>query len=179
MLSFLEFLYEEKNMLDEASLGRFVQHMENNEPFAIISACRAWNDDVQAKNNAATKKLQSDILSAGFGFHKCVGGYVETDPDGKQHEVVDEKSHIVYATKDREKELRIFAFKMGVKYQQNSILFCGSDGKAYWRYTNDFWAYGHKYKKGDTDNLGEFVPRRIGDYFSKIGKKQFTFKSIE
>lgn len=178
MKSYLEWLIEDEEKLDEASLGRFIQHMDKKEPFAIISAYRYGESS--AKNNSATNSMRSEILSAGFGFHKCVGGYVEVDPEtGKPHDVTDEKSSIVYGTQDTEKKLRTFAFELGVKYRQNSILWCGSDGKAMWRYTSSFWDGENKHNRGDATPLGAFTPGRIGDYFSKIGKKHFTFKSIE
>ena len=176
MLSYLDFINEET--LDEASLGRFIQHMDNGDPFAIISACRYGMSMGQKKS--VTDKLRSEVLSAGFGFHKCVGGYVETQENGETREITDELSSIVYGTKETEKKLRTFAFELGIKYKQDSILWCGSDGKAMWRYTNNSQDFkGNFMRRGDYMPLGDFVPTRIGDYFSKIGKKHFTFKSID
>jgi hypothetical protein len=176
MKSYLDWLYEDEEKLNEASLGRFIQHMENNEPFAIISAYRYG--EKKSVNDSATNRMRSEIMSAGFGFHKAMGGYVYNGTD-----IDSEKSSIVYGTKETEKKLRTLVFELGAKYKQQSVLWCGSDGNAIWRYTSTFWDQDVKppiqRHIGDVKPLGKFVPTKIGEYYSRIGKKQFTFRSIE
>lgn len=61
--------------LNEASLGRFYQHLQNGEPIAIISACR--NEVKKKVNQENTSGLYRYINAAGFGFMRAKGGYVE------------------------------------------------------------------------------------------------------
>lgn len=167
-----------KNPVYEASLGRLRQHKENGEPIAIISACRSdWNrkdPKENAKiNKAKTNELRSFILGAGFGFNKAIGGYTEIDAEGNKIEIKDEMSCIVYATPEREKELRTFAIGMGKRFKQDSILFVGTDGKAAWIFTRP-----DNYKGmpvASSFPLGKFNYEQIGKYFTKIGKRNFSF----
>lgn len=167
-----------KNPLYEASLARLRQHKENHEPIAIISACRGdWNrkdPKENAKiNKAKTNELRSFILGAGFGFNKAIGGYTEIDAEGSKIEIKDEMSCIVYATPDREKELRTFAIGMGKRFKQDSILFVNTNGDAEWIFTRPDNFMGKPV--ASSFKLGEFHYKQLDKYFTKIGKKNFSF----
>jgi len=164
--------------LNEASLGRLVKHLDSKEPIAIISACRSDWDRKHPKENAKinkakTAELRSFILGMGFGFNKAIGGYTEVTADGQKVEVKDEMSCIVYATPDREKELRTFAIGMGKKFKQDSILFISCDGKAEWIFTRPDNFMGKPV--ASSQPLGDFHPKQLDKYFTKIGKKNFSF----
>ncbi len=167
-----------KNPLYEASLGRLRQHLEAGEPIAIISACRGdWNrkdPKENAKiNKAKTNELRSFILGMGFGFNKAIGGYTEVDSEGNKVEIKDEMSCIVYATPDREKELRTFAIGMGKRFKQDSILFVDTNGDAEWIFTRKDNFMGKPV--ASSYKLGEFHYTQLDKYFTKIGKKNFSF----
>lgn len=175
MKSFKEYFQEERSSLTEASLGRLNQHFEQGDAIAIISAEKDEND--KATNSKNTNELRKIVLGYKFGFNKALGGYVEVSPDGNKKEVVGEKSTIIYASPDREKELEILAKKLGKKFNQNSILFVDAKKNAKWIYTTDVKDPEGKIvnKAGEIEPLGRFVPKQLGDYFTKIGKKNFTF----
>ena len=164
--------------LTEASLGRLKQHRDAGEPMAIISACRSdWdrkNPNANAQmNNAKTQELRTFILGAGFGFNKTIGGYTEVQDDGTKVEIKDEKSQVVYATPDREKELRTFAIGMGRRFKQDSILFVDCNGNAEWIFTRKDNFMGKPI--ASSMPLGKFKATQVGQYFTKIGKKNFSF----
>lgn len=178
MKTLQEYLVESCLMLSEASLGRLVQHFENGDIIAILSACRNdWNEDDEKDNARQNKKktneLRTFVLGMKFGYNKAIGGYIEKNNDGKMVEVADEMSTIVYADPSREKDLRKFATEMGIRFNQDSVLFVGSDRVAEWiatRLPNSL-----DLPIGGSKKLGKFHPKRLGEYFTKIGKKNFSF----
>lgn len=170
MKTFREFITE-KTMLTEASLGRLVQHFQDGDCIAIVSAFRG--ERTKSENMKMTKALRAFVLGAKFGFNKVIGGYSEKMEDGTIVNVDDEHSTIIYAKPEREAELRKLAVALGKKYEQDSVLFVGSDRKAVWIFTR---ADNFMNKPvGSTMELGEFHPKQIGMYFTKIGKKNFSF----
>ena len=177
MKTFENYLQNAKGRLDEASLGRLKRHIDSGEPIAIISACRSdWSKDPKenaAENKAKTRELRSFILGAGFGFNKAYGGYTEVLPDGTKAEVKDEMSSIVYATPDREKELRTFAIGMGKRFKQDSILFVNCKKEAEWIFTRPDNFMGKPV--ASSFKLGDFHYTQLDKYFTKIGKKNFSF----
>lgn len=179
MKTFQKFISDcNSSRINEASLGRLKQHKDKGEPMAIISACRGdWNrkdpKDNAKINKAKTAELRSFILGMGFGFNKAIGGYTEVDSEGKKVEIKDEMSSIVYATPDREKELRTFAIGMGKRFKQDSILFIGCDGNAEWIFTRPDNFMGKPV--ASSFKLGEFHYKQLDRYFTKIGKKNFSF----
>lgn len=168
MKTFIEYL-------NEASLGRFFQHYTKGEPIAIVSAERQDEDITKEMNKKNTDSLRRTVFDAKFGYVKCKGGYTEIRADGSEEHIDCENSTVIYCTKEREKELFKLAFYLGEKFNQDSILFVDSDGNAAWYYT----ATRDKHKKGEKKPLGEFHPVQIGKYYSKIGKKHFTFAELK
>lgn len=169
MISFKEFIVEQE--LSEASMARLLKHFQDGDIIAIISAFRGERD--KAENMKLTKQLRSYVLGAGFGYNKAIGGYSEMMDDGTVVDIDDEHSTIIYGKPEREAELRKFVEGLGKKYQQDSVLFVGSDRKAKWIFTrkDNFM----NKPIGSTMELGKFHPRQIGTYFTKIGKKNFSF----
>lgn len=161
----------DEDMLTEASLGRLVQHFNDGDCIAIVSAFRG--ERTKAENMKMTKALRTFVLGSKFGFNKVIGGYSEQQDDGSLVNIDDEHSTIIYAKPEREAELRKLAIALGKKYEQDSVLFVGSDRKAVWIFTrpDNFM----KKPVGSTMELGDFHPRQIGVYFTKIGKKNFSF----
>lgn len=178
MKTLKEYLKEFDHSINEASLGRLNQHVEKKDAIAILSACRDdWNPndpvDNARQNKRKTNELRNFVVGMKFGFNKAMGGYVEKKDDGSFVEIDNEMSTIVYAEPKREKELRKFAEKMGEHYNQDSVLFVGCDGNAEWIFTRE--DNSNKLPLGASKKLGRFIPKRIGEYFTKIGKKHFTF----
>lgn len=159
-----------ENIINEASLGRFWQHYNNQEPIAFISADR--NENTKQENRANYQKLKNAVSMAGFGYNKIKGGYVE---EGGVR-VEDENSIVIYGSKDREKELLKLVMSLGIRFKQSSIMFVDTDGNVNWYSTrNDCW-FG---KIGTKKPLGKFQTNNINDFFTKIGKKEFKFKSLD
>lgn len=163
-----------KEYINEASLSRFWQHFSNGEPIAIISAERG--ELSKSENDKNTNSLRRYINSAKFGFSKALGGYSEIDDiTGEKKNIDGEKSSIVYSSPEREAELLNFAIGMGKKFNQDSILFIDTEGNAWWYSTRADSSVG---PIGSKTPVGKFHPKQIGNYYSKIGKKNFSFVSI-
>lgn len=175
MISFKEYMdikmLFESEMIDEASMGRFVQHLDKGEPVAIISADRGERSKKQ--NMELFEKLKKQALTNGFGFNFVKGGYVEKNDDtGEERDVDGENSIIIYATPDREKELYKFSIGVGKQFNQDSIFFHDSKGRTDWVSTRDDGYIG---KVGSKEDVGDFHPEQKGKYYSKIGKRKFSF----
>lgn len=156
--------------LSEASLGRFWQHFQNNEPIAVLSGDR--NENTKAENKANFNFIKRHVSLAGFGYNKVKGGYVEEG--GKK--VADESSVVIYAPKDREKELFDLAMSLGKKFKQSSIMFINTNGEVNWISCRNDSFLGEIGKK---KRLGKFKTNQIEDFFTKIGNKEFKFDKFE
>lgn len=156
----------------ESGLNRLNQHLENGEAMAIVSAFRS--DNSLSTNRENTEKLRKLALTAGFGYAKVVGGYVE-EVDGKKIPV-EEDSTIIYAPKGLERSLLTFAMGMGIKFKQDSILWVSSKGEAQWIATRNDSTIG---KINSRLKLGNFNVTDTQKYYTKIGKKKFIFKSLD
>lgn len=178
MLSFKEYLTgkkavePEKQVLDEASLGRLWQHFTKGEPILIISSDRTDKHD---QNKANYQSLKNDIHAAKFGYVKVKGGYTETLEDGTRHDVDGENSCVVFGTADTAQRLLKLGMMLGAKYEQECIFWVNNAGVAEWIYTTKT----NEHNVGDRVKLGEFHPMQIGQYYTKIGKKKFSFTSID
>lgn len=148
----------------ESSLSRILSHVENKS-FGMISACRAERSHNQ--NKELTANLKNKIRAAGFGYININGSYVENS--GTDNEtVVKEKSFIVIGNTEEETK-RLFSFLMaaGEQYNQECIFFKPfNDTQGYLYFTN-----------GTNDKLavGDFHPMRIGDYYTEMQGKKFSF----
>lgn len=160
--------------INESSLGRFYQHLTNpDNVIAVLTAYR--NEKSKSENEKNNSFLKSFIKKAKFGYVRMEGGYVETT-DGKEVDVTDEISFAIFTTKDREQELYNFVTSMGKRFEQDSILFVDSDKKAFWVSTRADSSVG---PIGSKKTLGDFHAKGLAGYFSKIGKKKFSFEVKE
>ena len=159
--------------VNEASLSRFWQHLNNHEPIIVISAERS--DKSKQENDKNTKELRRSINASKFGFAKILGGYVETLENGETKDVDGEKSSAVFCKPEDEKILLKLGMILGTQYDQDSFLFIDKNGNAKWIYT----ANRNGNKIGDVEPLGKFHPNKIPPYYSKIGKKQFSYSVDE
>lgn len=186
MKTFTEYI-SENSILDEASVNRFWQHLTKDSIIGMITADRAFiskeglSDDELAKkkkehdleckrNNEA---LRSALRSNNFGYVKALGGYVENRDGVGLVTVNGEDTTIVYTTPDKEVALFKLLKKLGEKYNQDSFLFVNKNNEVFWFFCNDTSSN----KAGDIVHLGEFTVANIEKYFTRIGKKRFSFKT--
>lgn len=135
--------------LYEASLGRLMQHLEKGDCLLFISANR--NENTEKENNKNFKELQRYVKIANFGYNKIEGHYVEENSNGKKVPV-SENSLVVFAPADKENILFKLGIQLGRRFNQDSILFINSKKEA------------------------QFYATKEG---TKIGKRYFTFKTVE
>ena len=172
--------------LTEASLARFWQHlMDKNVCLGIVSAERGSRKHVSASENKRlnqeyTLALRKFVNIHGYSFNKAKGGYVEKNDKTGESQEVTEESTIIYAkceNKQDEKAFKAFIFALGVKYDQESVFWVGLDKKAQWLYTRKY-NYDNM-PLGSSKDCGVFHPKLIGQYFTKVGKKNYSFVSID
>lgn len=126
----------QKVVLIETTLKKMLT-THSDAGYIIISAFRGEYD--LRDNYKRTKQLQGDIKSSGYSYFPVWGGFVETDKDGKKHEVK-EKSIVVTnfprgssEPKEDSEELKKLGQKLAKKYDQESFLYKpkGTDSKAH------------------------------------------------
>ena len=155
--------------LEEASLGRFLQHRDNKDPMLFLSGDRAEN--TKSNNRANQSKIKKLIKDKGFGYNRVKGGYIENGTTA----VDAESSFVIYGDTEREQELLDFGMEVGKKFKQDAILFVDSEGKAKFIQTTAT----DEAPIGKETLLGKVTMLNIRDFYTKIGKKKFKFDSIE
>jgi hypothetical protein len=180
MKRFKEFIAEETApenvILNEASVGRLYQHVQGRN-VGIITANRGVNT---AKENLTNNRaLEGHIKKAGFGFVHVKGAYIEKrgTPEEQTHDT--EHSYVVVGDKGDDKgRLKSFLHDHGKKFGQESVVYKHHDSKeAHLHYTNPVEkGLDDKPKAvGDTESLGPFHPKKIGDYHSRFLHKKQAF----
>ena len=156
------FVDRDWDALTEASLGRIHQHYQNSghKSFAVLTSWRG----AMGKNENVHRfsKLKADVRSQGYGFNHMTG--VGEEENGG---VSKEPSLFVHGMSYHH------AVEHGKKHDQHSIIYSGPEtkGEVHLVHLKDD---GDK-KVGDHTNLGKFHPKKIGQYYSKIRNRNFTF----
>lgn len=147
------------------SLSRLYKYIiESNKDFGIISAYRG--NYSEKENLQRTQNLKNDIRSLGYGFVNVKGGYVETDINGVQTEVIEQSFFIP-----------LIAFKeicnLGRKYDQETVLYKNDE---YIAYVNPKNGNIEMKFKNDISTQKE----KVKEYFTQFknkGKRKFVFLS--
>lgn len=122
-----------KHRLDETSIGRIRQHLENAyEDVAIISPYRSVTEkekkipgiyEKRAKENKENMLLlKQEVNDMGYGFTELTARWVERDADTGENVSSDEKSLFI-----PEMPFDV-AFDLGHRYNQSSIIIKDQDG---------------------------------------------------
>lgn len=148
--------------LTERSLGRIYQHFKasGTKSFAIMTSHRG--DRPSHENKKSFLGLQRDVRSQGYGFTRMTG--VGEEEGGMANK---EPSLFVHGMSYKH------AVEHGKKHGQHSIIYSGPEtqGKVHLVHLKDD---GDK-KVGDHTDLGTFHPKKLGQYYSKVRNKDFTF----
>lgn len=138
-------------------------------PLCCISASR--DGKTESENNKRTESLYNDLSKIkvkgkpAFSIVPIVGYYQESG----RKQGSEEKSFLILARKGTDaKKFNDLMGKLGNKYEQDSVLLRnpGQD-TAHYLYTSNT----KEHKKGDTLDLGRFLPNRLTGYVSKFVKK--------
>ena len=164
-----------KNFLQEASLSRVHSHVQNRN-LGMITAHRGEN--TSKENAARNKELEKSIRSAGYGFVKVKGRYIENHGTDAA-KAVDEDSYLVIGSDDDDSgKLLSFLKQQGRKYSQDSILHkAASEENAKLHGTRDGGWPG----MGKVHDVGKFHANRAGEFHTAMkGKRSFEFsESVE
>jgi hypothetical protein len=161
--------------MTEASMGRIYNHVKNagHKSFAIMTSWRSEHPhDVNLnrfnslKNELSTGRSEtggnSHPSGRGYGFNKLTGlgreedGSVNVEPSLFVHGIsMDDAMH------------------HGDKHEQASIIYSGpeTDGKVKLVHLKDDEGWG--VKRGDHTDLGDFHPRKVGQFWSQLRGKSF------
>jgi hypothetical protein len=168
MKSFKEFMVECYS-IQETSLTR-VMSKSKKGGMAILSAQRG--DKSKSENKGRSRQLERDIKGSGLpGPTKVSGRYTE-NPGTDQEKKVGEKSHIVSSGKMGKRRFNDTVKKLGVKYNQDSVLIQKKPGgSAHLSGTSKTSWPG----KGKNVNVGKMNPGKTGEFDTKVKNKTFTY----
>ena len=160
--------------LDEASLGRVLQHVQgkkNVKNWGMMTAYRYAN--TQNQNKTLNKKLEGELRKMGHGFFKVEGHWVECQDGNLSYEdcpknlLKDAIEESLFVPNISAKEIH----KLGKKYGQDAVIFGGEQTKG-----NATLIF----KDGKVENIGKFSPNKIQQAYSKLkGGKTFVFNPEE
>lgn len=160
------------NMLNEISLSRLRTHLEDNRPIAILTGHRAERS--QQENKKRNDEIKDLIRRTGYGFVPVKGAYIEK-VDGKPVEVK-EDSILIIGEQGKGDELERLAKKIGIKYEQDSVLFRDDKGSTVLISTRSDSFVG---PIGSKSNLGRWAPNKESEYFTQMKNgSKFMFESI-
>ena len=156
--------------LDEASLGRVLQHIQgkkNVKNWGMLTAYRYANTPNQ--NKKLNKELEGELRKMGHGFFKVEGHWVECQDGNLSYEdcpknlLKDAIEESLFVPNISAKEIH----KLGKKYGQDAVIFGGEETKG-----NATLIF----KDGKVENIGKFSPNKIQQAYSKLkGGKTFVF----
>jgi hypothetical protein len=160
--------------LDEASLGRVLQHIQgkkNVKNWGMLTAYRYANTPNQ--NKTLNKELEAELRQMGHGFFKVEGHWVECQDGNLSYEdcppnlLKDAIEESLFVPNISAKEIH----KLGKKYEQDAVIFGGEQTKG-----NATLIF----KDGKVENIGKFSPDKIQQAYSKLkGGKTFVFQPEE
>jgi hypothetical protein len=160
--------------LDEASLGRVLQHIEGKKSvknWGMLTAYRYANTPNQ--NKTRNKELEAELRAMGHGFFKVEGHWVECQDGNLSYEdcppnlLKDAVEESLFVPNISAKDIH----KLGKKYEQDAVIFGGEQTKG-----NATLIF----KDGKVENIGKFSPDKIQQAYSKLkGGKTFVFQPEE
>jgi len=156
--------------LDEASLGRVLQHIQgkkNVRNWGMMTAYRYVNTPNQ--NKKLNKQLEAEVRAMGHGFFKVEGHWVECQDgnlsyaDCPPNLLKDAVEESLFIPNISAKQIH----SLGKKYGQDAVIFGGEQTKG-----NATLIF----KNGKVENIGRFSPNKIQQAYSKLkGGKTFVF----
>lgn len=162
-----------KHTLHESSLSRILQHSAQR-PIGMVTAFRG---NLTLKDNLNRNKvLENNIRSAGFGFVKVQGHYIENPGTPEQTKVV-ENTFLIIGDPDNPEKLKGFLKKMGRTFSQDSVLFKPTGGKAILIGTS----FAGSWPGLDKEVVvGDWRANTISQFYTKMRgvNKTFTFESV-
>lgn len=166
------FTFRDK-MLHESSLSRIYQHSKESN-MGMITAYRGQYSKQQ--NEKRNSSLISDIRSAGFGYIPVKGFYIE-NPGTPEEDKVTENSFVVISSANDSGRLKGFLKRMGVKYDQDSVLYKDAANEQ----AVLIGTASGRWPGIDTEvQVGTWHANQIGDYYTKMkGHRNFRFESVE
>ncbi len=161
------YLKEAFEIVQEAasrSLSRIYSHSQGRN-VGILTAHRGENSPQE--NKSRNEALKKDIKAHGYGYVHVRGRYVENKGEPNEKHVEEHSFMLIGHKGDDKGKLKGFLSKHGEKYGQDSVLYKPHNARnAHLIGTRD----GGWMKKGETMDVGEFHPNKIGDYHSALKK---------
>jgi len=157
-----------RKMLDkinESSLSRVWQHIQNRRPFATISLSR--NDMNSEQKSEAYQTLKDKVRELGYGYIELQGGYVEGGSD-----IVNEQSLMIPNISEQD-AIKLGSIDLGFG-AQDTVLYCnGKDFLGYIITNPEIGSVGSvstKFNYGRDKDALPMVKNAIKNYFSTLSK---------
>ena len=167
------------NVLEEGSLSRIYRHTIDRN-IGMLTAFRGRYS--RADNRKRNSQLESDIRSAGFGFFRIDGHYVEGFGSDRERDVREEVFLVIGDKGNDNGRLKGFLRKAGAKYNQDSVFYKPFEGKAVLIGTQAKDEDGNAVEfpgLGVEFAVGEFKPMKMGQFYSKMKGRAFVFEHYE
>ena len=167
------------NVLEEGSLSRIYRHTIDRN-IGMLTAFRGRYS--RADNRRRNAQLESDIRSAGFGFFRIDGRYVEGFGGENPRDVREEVFLVIGDGGDDNGRLKGFMRKWGAKYNQDSVFFKPFEGKAVLIGTQSKDEDGNAVEfpgMGVEFPVGECKPMKMGQFYSRMKGRPFVFEQYE
>lgn len=155
------------------SLLKLKKHLENGDPIVIFSALKSEN--LNDENTENVKNLIFKTKQLKYGFVKIRAHYEEQD-ENNITTTITENSLIIFADKDREKELFQFSISFARAYNQQLVLLVSSTKEAKWVLTNLPVTFKKNPRLYEKIALGQFNLDNLSHYFAKVDKKNYSFE---
>lgn len=120
---------EKSNTLNEAIIAPILEHIKKEEPMLFLSIVKC--DLMSERGNLRYEELKRIIKLAHFGTNKLIGEYIE-EGEPAQMEIL-----VLFAKKERAKELKDLAIGIGKKFRLAVAMFVYPDGKTVYIKTID------------------------------------------
>lgn len=151
------------NSVSEASLSRVWQHVNSDQPSAMITAFRdEYSPDENVRRNI---QLAMTVRELGYGFFYVDGFWIENQ--GTVREVrVSEVTVFVIGNEGDDAKFRKQMIELGVKYNQDGVLVKDNEG-----------AKVYDQSGGVMFDVGQLKPGNAGEIYTKLrnNKNSNTF----
>jgi len=164
-------------ILNESTLSKFFKD-QSERSFGIITAFRGeYTYDV---NKQLNRELKNDLRSRGLVADITMRGIYKEHFRTPEEREVKEESYLVFPKIGREGELtglKKILMKLGEKYDQDSILYKSV-------YESDAYLIGTSKRENaypsyhEEESLGEFRPKLIGEFYSRMRGIPFAFTNM-
>jgi hypothetical protein len=167
----------------ESSLSRLWEHAKKHDTgtitaFRFARDCGEGKPYSETENISRNRELKSILLTKGFGVTSIKGSYIENYKTKNAKEVKEESLFVVDLNDN--KKLKNTLIALGIKYEQDSIIFSEAGGEDYTLISTNKCPNGYPGRGivGVEEKLGKAIFGKDGEMFSRVNGRPFVFEDI-